>query len=95
MSYYRTSDKQATSQPFVLNKIDLQKFSSAIGTPPIVQRVAPRTSLNYKTALFALLALSILTLLYLLNKPRLEAYNDCYMTNYKEWGSCKELGGDY
>ena len=29
--------------------------------------------------------------LWLLNKPRLEAYDKCYMQNYQEWGSCKEL----
>jgi hypothetical protein len=84
MRNYKISAKQAPSQAFVLKKINLQNFSSAIGSPPIAQRPAPRTLSNYKTALGAVLIIALLALLYALNKPRLDNYNDCYMQNM-EW----------
>jgi len=92
MRNYRTQTKQATSRAFVLKKIDLQKISSAIGSPPIVKAPAPRPSSHYRDILIALAVGIALAILYISQQPRLKAYNDCYMMNYEKWGSCQELG---
>jgi len=95
MRNYRTQTKQAVVRPFVLKKITLQNFSSAIGSPPIVKAPAPRPSQHYRDILIALAIGIALAILYISQQPRLKAYNDCYMMNYEKWGSCPNLGGDY
>lgn len=93
MRNYRTQTKQATSQPFTLKKINLQNFSSANGSPPIVKATAPRTTAHYRDILIALALGIALAILYISQQPRLKAYNDCYMMNMEKWGSCPNLGG--
>lgn len=93
MRNYRTQTKQAIGQPFTLKKIDLQKFSCTIGSPPIVQKPTPRPSSHYRDILVALAIGIALAILYISQKPRLDAYNECYMQNYQKWGSCPNLGG--
>lgn len=92
MRNYRTNNQLADLSPFVLKKIEISKKWGVRLAPPIPQRLAPRPVLQ---VVLTLLILASLAILYALNKPRLDAYNDCYMQNYIEWGSCQELGGDY
>lgn len=35
----------------------------------------------------------LLGLLYLSQRARLQAYNDCYMAKYQDWSTDCELGG--
>ena len=92
MRNYRTPVKLSPSQPFMLKKIDFQKFNGTIGSPPIVKAPAPRTTSHYRDILIALALGIALAILYISQQPRLKAYNDCYMMNYEKWGSCQELG---
>lgn len=93
MKNYKIQNKQATSGAFTIKKINLNFLPCEILVPPIVKAEATTSTTWKKDTLKIALVIIGLIMLWIINAPRLNAYNDCYMENMKAWGSCQELGG--
>jgi hypothetical protein len=50
--------------------------------------------MSIKELVLTLLTILLLISLWVSQQDRLQAYDDCYMQNYQEWGSCPDLGPD-
>jgi len=92
MQNYKIQNKQAVSGAFTIKKINLQKNTSSCLVPPVLKQKVKETSTSKKDILYIVLVILGLIILWTINAPRLNAYNDCYMQNMKQWGSCQELG---
>ena len=93
MKNYKIQDKQATSGAFTIKKINLNFLPCEILVPPIVKTETSTSLISKKDTITIALVILGLIILWIINTPRLNAYNDCYMENMKNWGGCKELGG--
>jgi len=54
--------------------------------------IIKKQKINFKEIIFYILIIIFLVLLWISQKPRLDAYNDCYMAKYQDWSFPCELG---
>jgi len=52
----------------------------------------PITKSKREWVLITIIAL-LMVVLWISQRPRLKAYNDCYMSKYEDWSTDCELGG--